>query len=43
MSNQKRARMVDTNPTDQSNPIVKMDGLIVNLAMVPDVDVKEIC
>ncbi len=43
LSNQKRARMVDTNPTDQSNPIVKMDGLIVNLAMVPDVDVKEIC
>ena len=30
LSNQKRARMVDTNPTDQSNPIVKMDGLIVN-------------
>ena len=43
LSNQKRARMVDTNPTDQSNPIVKMDGLIVNLAMAPDVDVKEIC
>ena len=43
LSNQKRARMVDTNPTDQSNPIVKMDGLIVNLAMAPEVDVKEIC
>jgi putative nucleotidyltransferase with HDIG domain len=43
LSNQKRARMVDTNPTDQSNPIVKMDGLIVNLAMALDVDVKEIC
>ena len=43
LCNQKRARMVDTNPTDQSNPIVKMDGLIVNLAMAPDVDVKEIC
>ncbi len=43
LSNQKRARMVDTNPTDQSNPIVKMDGLIVNLAMASDVDVKEIC
>ena len=43
LSNQKRARMVDTNPTDQSNPIVKMDGLILNLAMAPDVDVKEIC
>ena len=43
LSNQKRARMVDTNPTDQSNPIVKMDGLIVNLAMAPNVDVKEIC
>lgn len=43
LSNQKRARMVDTNPTDQSNPIVKMDGLIVNLAMAPDVNVKEIC
>lgn len=43
LANQKRARMVDTNPTDQSNPIVKMDGLIVNLAMAPDVDVKEIC
>lgn len=43
LSNQKWARMVDTNPTDQSNPIVKMDGLIVNLAMAPDVDVKEIC
>lgn len=43
LSNQKRARMVDTNPTDQGNPIVKMDGLIVNLAMAPDVDVKEIC
>lgn len=43
LSSQKRARIVDTNPTDQSNPIVKMDGLIVNLAMVPDVDVKEIC
>lgn len=43
LSNQKRARMVDTNPTDQSNPIVKMDGLIVNLAMAPAVDVKEIC
>ncbi len=43
LSNQKRARIVDTNPTDQSNPIVKMDGLIVNLAMAPDIDVKEIC
>lgn len=43
LSNQKRARIVDTNPTDQSNPIVKIDGLIVNLAMAPDVDVKEIC
>lgn len=43
LSNQKRARIVDTNPIDQSNPIVKMDGLIVNLAMAPDIDVKEIC
>lgn len=43
LSNQKRARIVDTNPTDQSKPIVKMDGLIVNLAMAPDIDVKEIC
>lgn len=43
LSDNRTARIVDTNPTDQSNPIVKIDGLIVNLAMVPELDVKEIC
>lgn len=37
------ALIVDTNPMDQSNPIVKINGLIVNLAMVQELDVKEIC
>ncbi len=43
LSDNRTARIVDTNPTDQSNPIVKIDGLIVNLAMAPELDVKEIC
>ena len=43
LSDNKRALIVDTNPMDQSNPIVKINGLIVNLAMVQELDVKEIC
>lgn len=43
LSDGRIARMVDTNPLNQSKPIVKVDGLIINLAMLDEISVEEIC